>query len=348
MANNNEDDVFNLGNTQASSYLDNKPKRDDGLLRPSLNEGKDGKRELIIRFLPNLMSNGKVGPTAIEKHIHYADFKQNPELAGYFDCLKNANIGKTCPLCDTFWNLHNSKNPEIQDKKKLISRSTKYYSYVLVVSDEQKPENEGKIFVFPFGFKIYQKIKAMKEAKRKPCNVEDLVHGANFELVIQEIGGYYNYDASKFESPEPITVEGKMLEVSADGKIPAAERDRVINFLKAKTHDLNSFMAADWTEEQSNKAQRVIAHLSGTSYSGDVHYDNPKAKKDAKPLTSSDLFEEEESTEDGPAETASKATQTSKVEKPVAEKKVEKQAPDNDLKAAKKKAASFFDEEDEA
>ena len=100
-----QDDVFNLSESEAGSYLAGKQKTNDGLLRPKLEEGKDGKRELVIRILPNLMANGKIGPTAVEKHIHYADFKSNPELQGYFDCLKNTNIGKDCPLCKTYWAL---------------------------------------------------------------------------------------------------------------------------------------------------------------------------------------------------------------------------------------------------
>jgi hypothetical protein len=92
-----QDDVFNLGaSEEASSFLKEKKSNDDGLLRPKLEEGKDGKRELLIRFLPNMTRNGKISTTAIEKHIHYADFKSNPELQGYFDCLKNTTIGKDC------------------------------------------------------------------------------------------------------------------------------------------------------------------------------------------------------------------------------------------------------------
>src|SRR5690348_16131581 len=123
------EDVFNLEGTQANEYLKEKKKNDDGLLRPKLEEGKDGKRTLVLRLLPNLTKEGKIGSTCIEKHIHYADFNTNPELQGYFDCLKNTNIGKDCPLCKTYWLLKNSKNSNDNDKAKLISRSTKYYAY---------------------------------------------------------------------------------------------------------------------------------------------------------------------------------------------------------------------------
>jgi len=183
-----QDDVFDLSNNEAANaYLAGKKKNEDGLLRPKLEDGKDGKRELVLRILPNLMLNGKIGPTAIEKHIHYADFKNNPELQGYFDCLKNANIGKECPLCKTYWLLKNSKNPSEQYKAKLINRSIKYYSYAYVVEDKQVPENEGKIFIFPFGYKIFQKIKAKAESTRKPVKIEDKYYIKTTTIILRKI-----------------------------------------------------------------------------------------------------------------------------------------------------------------
>jgi len=354
-------DVFNLDKTEASSYLEQKAKNDDGLLRPKLEEGKDGTRSLVIRFLPNLMKTGKIGPTAIEKHIHYADFKQNPELAGYFDCLKNVNIGKECPLCKAFWALKNTKDPKDEAKAKLISRSTKYYSYVYVVEDTQKPENEGKIMIFPFGFKIFQKIKAMKESKRNPCTVEDLVHGANFELIITEVAGYYNYDQSKFETPGPIEIGGTKLKVNDDGTIEPKHKEKIKLFLKSREHDLDDFMPKDWTDEQHTKAEKIIGHLSGnfTSTASDVNYDN---KKGNKSVTSAAIFGEDDEDENETKETTKKVTATTeaKVKKvtledddetetaPKSEKKeVAKKVDDAKVSDAKKKAAKFFDEDED-
>lgn len=336
-----QDDVFNLDGSSASSYLNDKQKTNDGLLRPKLEDGRDGKRELVIRILPNLMQNGKIGPTAIEKHLHYANFKNNPELQGYFDCLKNANIGKDCPLCKTFWALKNSKNPSDEDKAKLISRSTKYYSYAYVVEDKQVPENEGKIFIFPFGFKIFQKIKAKAESTRKPCKVEDLVYGANLNLVITEVAGFYNYDSSEFEAPEPITIDGKQLKVGADGKIPAGEKERIVEFLKSREHNLEDFLPKDWTAEQYDKANKVIALLSGVAYdassASEPASSNPTK---VKPLTSSAVFAEDD--DDDEAETTVKAEAKTETKTPKAEV-----SDDKAVAASKKKAKAFFDDDED-
>lgn len=338
------EDVFNLDNSASSSYLQERKSNDDGLLRPRLEEGRDGKRELVIRLLPNLSREGKIGATAVEKHIHYADFKQNPELQGYFDCLKNVNIGKDCPLCKTYWNLKNDKNPDNQDKAKLISRSTKYYAYAYVVEDKQKPENEGKIFIFPFGYKIFQKIKAKAESSRKPVKVEDLIHGANLNLVIQEVGGYYNYDASDFESPEPIEFNGQQLEVDSKGNISKEEKQRVVDFLYSRQHELDAFLPQDWTAELYDKADKIVSVLSGIPYAGTSStFESSKAQPKAQPLTSASVFDNEDDDED-----EAPVAPVKKTKAVVVEDEDEDEAPvERTVASSRKKAAQFFEDDED-
>lgn len=330
----NNDELFGGSNPEQSSWLDKKPKNNDGLLRPKLEDGKEGVRELTIRFLPNLQRDGKIAATAIEKTIIFANFKQNPELSGYFDSLKA--IGKDCPLTKTFWALKNSKNPDDNDKAKLINGSKKYYAYVYVVEDEQVPENQGKIFIFPFGFKIFEKIKAQAEKKKNPCKVEDLITGKNLTLRIKEVGGFYNYDTSEFEESEPITFGGKQLAVGADGKISKEERQRVVDFLYSRTNELDEFNAKDWTPEQYDKAHKIIALLTNSKYD---NTSNPTgSEKETKaPLNSSNVFGDEDDDNDTPEEKPAKMTKTAT-----------KSEPTGDASAAKKKAKAFFNDDDEA
>ncbi len=338
-----DEELFEVRNSEiAGKHLTNTEKKEDGLLRPKLEEGRDGKRELVIRFLPNISKEGKLGPSAIEKHIHYANFKENPELQGYFDCLKNANIAKDCPLCKTYWALHNSKNPVDQDKAKLINRSTKYYTYVLVVEDTQVPDNTGKIFIFPYGFKIWQKIKAMKEKKKNPCTVEDLYYGADFNLIIEEVGGFYNYDQSMFDSPSPIVINGEEIQLGKDGKIVPADKQRIVEFLKSRTHDLEEFMPKVWSDEQYEKADKIIAHLTGVysenSSTRDVKLDRTEKPQ---PLTSSAVFEDDEEEEE-------KEVVVQKTVKSKAAPKQEVVEPSkSEVANAKSKAAQFFDDDED-
>jgi len=97
------------------------------------------------------------------------------------------------------WNTGVDSDKEIARKRK---RKLSYYSNILVVSDPKHPENEGKVFLFKFGKKIFDKIaETMNPAfeDEKPINPFDFWKGANFKLKIRKVDGYWNYDKSEFE-----------------------------------------------------------------------------------------------------------------------------------------------------
>jgi hypothetical protein len=94
-----------------------------------------------------------------------------------------------------------------------------YYANVLIVSDPKNPDNEGKVKVFKFGAKIFDKIldklqPTVMEGEEpiEPVNVFDPFEGANFKLKIRQVEGFANYDKSEFEAPSAI---GKDKEVKA-------------------------------------------------------------------------------------------------------------------------------------
>ena len=66
------------------------------------------------------------------------------------------------------------------------------------------PENTGKIMLYRFGKKIFDKLmEAMQPefADETPINPFDMWEGANFKLKIRKVDGYWNYDKSEFDSP---------------------------------------------------------------------------------------------------------------------------------------------------
>ena len=85
-------------------------------------------------------------------------------------------------------------------------RKLSYFSNILVVSDTKHPENEGKVFLFKFGKKIFDKIIKGNEPfeDEKPMNPFDFWKGANFKLKIRKVDGYWNYDKSEFEGVSQI------------------------------------------------------------------------------------------------------------------------------------------------
>lgn len=252
---------------ESLNFLENKGSNLDGIFRPKITDKTKGYKAKI-RFLPNLTKEGKVGPAAIEKHQHYVDLKNHPELVGYYDC--NKNFEDKCDICTMFWKLKNSKNATDVEKAELINRSTKYYSYILVMEDAQNKELEGKILIYPYGYKIKEKIKDQRDGLAgDPCNVFDLANGKDFQLVIKQVGEFPNYDSSSFLEVSPIKVMGKPAPVTVDEKTGknkitnAKVKEKITEFLTNRDVDLSDHMAKQWTSEDKLKVEQILGILAG-------------------------------------------------------------------------------------
>ena len=262
-------DIFDSIDAQSGTldFLEKKGGAMDGIFRPKITDKKKG-YVATIRFLPNLTKDGKVAQSAIEKHQHYVDFKNNPELQGYYDCMKN--FTDKCDFCTMYWKLKNSKNASDVEKAELISRNTKYYSYILVVEDEQNRELEGKILIYPYGYKIKEKIKDQKDGiSGDPCNVFDLANGKNFKLVIKQLGDFPNYDSSTFMDVSPILVGGRKIPVEVDektgkNKITNVKAKKMItDMLMERTVNLEDHLAKEWSSEEKYKVSQILEILNG-------------------------------------------------------------------------------------
>ena len=92
------------------------------------------------------------------------------------------------------WNSGIDSDKDIARKQK---RKLSYYTNIQVVRDPAHPENEGKVFLYKFGKKIYDKITAAMQPEfedETPINPFDLWEGANFKLKICKVAGFWNYD----------------------------------------------------------------------------------------------------------------------------------------------------------
>jgi hypothetical protein len=295
------DDLFNGGLDSKMDFLNDAKtsNNNDGIYRVDLSKVKDKKRgwRSLVRILPNLTKDGKVGQSAIEKITHYVDIKQPKELSGWFDSPKNFN--EKCPLTDLYYTMQNSKNAILIEKSKQLKYSKKYYSYVLVIEDEQQPELVGKILIWQYGKTIKDKIMAEKngEISGVGCNVFDLAAGKDFVLVVKEIQTgdetYPDYKMSMFK-PEatslPIYFKEKGVFKNApvtDGKIEAGVQSKIKDFLLDREHDLEEFAPKKLTDEQQAKITEISNFLTGKASSS---FSSPK--QEAKP--SSDDFEFED------------------------------------------------------
>jgi hypothetical protein len=297
MSFNDSDDLFNGGLDAKMDFLNEaKTTNNDGIYRVSMALAKDKRKgwRSVVRFLPNLTQDGKIGQSAIEKITHYVDIKNPRELSGWFDSPKN--FGDKCPLTDLYYTMQNSKNAILIDKSKQLKYSKKYYSYVLVIEDEQQPELVGKIMIMQYGKTIKDKISSERngEISGVPCNVFDLAQGKDFVLFVKEIQTgdetYPDYKMSMFKqevSSVQIFIKDKGFKHAplVDGKIDPAAQGKVKAFLLDREHQLEDFEPRRLTEEQQSKISDITNFLTGKS-------SNSFAAKESKPVSEDFEFED--------------------------------------------------------
>lgn len=172
-----------------------------------ITEDKAGNGYAVIRFLPappgedlpfvQLWNHGFQGP------------------GGWYIENSLSTIGKPDPVMELngqLWNSGIDANKEIARKQK---RQLSYYSNIYVIKDSANPANEGKVFLFKFGKKIFDKINDLMSPQfedEKPVNPFDLWTGADFKLKIRKVEGYRNYDKSEFSEPAPLLNDDERLE----------------------------------------------------------------------------------------------------------------------------------------
>ena len=190
---------------------ENKPQEkksyvDERIWKPTMD--KTGNGFAIIRFLP--ASEGEEMPWAkIWNHAF-----QGPTGQWYIE-NSLTTIGQNDPVSEhnsALWNSGVESDKEIARKQK---RKLQYYSNIYVVKDSANPENEGKVFLYRYGKKIFDKImETMQPAfeDETPVNPFDLWKGANFKLKLRKVDGYWNYDKSEFEAPSALLENDDALE----------------------------------------------------------------------------------------------------------------------------------------
>ena len=249
---------------------------DERLWKPELD--KSGNGYAVIRFLPS--PEGEDLPWAkVWNHAF-----QGPTGQWYIE-NSLTTIGQKDPVSEynsKLWNSGVESDKEIARKQK---RKLQYFSNILVVSDPKHPENEGRVMLFRYGKKIFDKMmEAMQPAfeDETPINPFDFWEGAEFKLKIRKVDGFWNYDKSEFSAPSPIADDESKIESIWKSQHSLAEKLDASNF---KSYD-----------ELSTRFHAVI---SGTTTVGNVSEemdDEPVATPvvDTKPVESPTTSQEEE------------------------------------------------------
>ena len=189
-----------------SAPQDKKSYKDDRLWKPELD--KSGNGYAVIRFLPAV--DGEDLPWAkVWNHAF-----QGPTGQWYIE-NSLTTISQKDPVSEhntRLWNTGLESDKEIARKQK---RKLQYYANIYVVTDSAHPENEGKVFLYRFGKKIFDKVtEAMSPAfeDETPINPFDFWNGANFKLKLRKVDGYWNYDKSEFSAPSALLDDDDELE----------------------------------------------------------------------------------------------------------------------------------------
>ena len=178
---------------------------DNRFWKPELD--KTGNGYAIIRFLPQ--SEGEELPwVRLWSHAFSGP-------GGWFIENSLTTINKSDPVSEYNTQLWNSGIESDKDTARKQKRILKYYANVYIVSDSKHPENEGKVRLFKFGKKIFDKItEAMNPAfdDEESLNPFDLWKGADFKLKIRKVDGFWNYDKSEFTTPKALLDDDTELE----------------------------------------------------------------------------------------------------------------------------------------
>ena len=160
---------------------------------------KAGNGYAVIRFLP-APANEDVPFVRLFTH----GFKGT---GGWYIENSLTTIGQQDPIAELNTRLWNSGNESDKETVRKQKRQLNYYSNIYVVKDPANPANEGKVFLFRYGKKIFDKLNDLMNPQfedEKPVNPFDLWAGANFKLKIRKVDGYSNYDKSEFDSAGPL------------------------------------------------------------------------------------------------------------------------------------------------
>ena len=168
---------------------------------------KTGVGSAVVRFLP--APDGEELPWVKV----YSHAFQGP--GGWFIENSLTTNGGKDPVSDYNRQLWNSGNDADKDTVRKQKRKLSYYSNVYVVKDPLHPENEGRVFLFKYGKKIFDKVLEAMQPEfddETPINPFDFWQGANFKLKIVKKDGFWNYDKSEFDSPSPLLEDDDALE----------------------------------------------------------------------------------------------------------------------------------------
>ena len=241
-----------------------------------LDVDKRGNGYAVIRFLP--APDGEDLPFV----KLYSHAFQGP--GGWYIENSLTTLGQKDPVSEyntQLWNNGTDSGKETARKQK---RKLTYTSNIYVVKDPANPENEGKVFLFKYGKKIFDKLTAAMQPEfedEEAIDPFDFWQGANFKLKAKNVAGYRNYDSSEFAPQSPLLDDDDALEALWKKELSLAEivapeqfksyddLKRRLNYVLGNTAPRQDAEVEDEVEiiERERAEQEVTAAADSTSRS---------------------------------------------------------------------------------
>ena len=180
------------GSTEKKNY------DDERIWKPTVDKAGNG--YAVLRFLP--AKEGEDLPW-----VRYWDHGFKGPTGQWYIENSLTSIGQPDPVGELNSRLWNSGIEADKEKARAQKRRLHYVVNALVVQDPSAPHNEGRVVLYKFGKKIFDKIMDVMQpqfADEKPINPFDFWEGADFKLKIRQVEGYRNYDKSEFASPSAL------------------------------------------------------------------------------------------------------------------------------------------------
>ena len=252
-------DEYNKQTTPETRSFD-----DDRFWKPELD--KSGNGYAVIRFLP-----APKGEDIPWQRMFSHSF-QGP--GGWYIENSLTTINKNDPVGEVNRRLWNSGSEADKETARRQKRKLSYYTNIYVVTDTKHPEHEGKVCLYKFGKKIFDKVMEAMQPQfddEEAINPFDLWKGANFKLKIRKVDGFWNYDKSEFDSVTPLLDSDGALEKVYDAEYPLKPFHEESNF-KSYT-ELKEKMERVLGQEVDNRtAEQVAADIEAD----DIPFDGGK------------------------------------------------------------------------
>ena len=252
-------DEYNKQTTPETKSFD-----DERFWKPELD--KSGNGYAVIRFLP-----APKGEDIPWQRMFSHSF-QGP--GGWYIENSLTTINKNDPVGEVNRGLWNTGSEADKETARRQKRKLSYYTNIYVVTDTKHPEHEGKVCLYKFGKKIFDKVMEAMQPQfddEEAINPFDLWKGANFKLKIRKVDGFWNYDKSEFDAVTPLLDSDGALEKVYDAEYPLKPFHEESNF-KSYT-ELKEKMERVLGQEVDNRtAEQVAADIEAD----DIPFDGGK------------------------------------------------------------------------